>query len=102
METLKDTHGKHNLNLFLSRELKERIQQLAEEHDRTTSAMTRQIILVGLKLYEGFSAAEKFAFAEIMRLTRPRRKRRLLNAADGLSLNLDPTGKERGDDGLAS
>jgi hypothetical protein len=94
METLKDTRGKHNINLFVSHELKKRIQRLADEHDRPVAAMTRQIILIGLKLYEGFSAAEKVALGEIVRLTRPQRKRRLLNAVQESSLNLDSARNE--------
>jgi len=94
MISLKNARGKHNINLFVSGELKSRITRLAQQHHRTVSDTTRQVILIGLRLFEGFTEAEAAAFEEMVRLTRSGRRLRLLRAAETELLNHDRTGDE--------
>lgn len=94
MISLENARGKHNINLFVSGELKARITELARRHNRTMSDTTRQIILIGLRLFEGFTEAESAAFEEMVKLTRSGRRLRLLRAAEVELLHHDRAGKE--------
>ena len=50
--------GEHNLNLFISYQLKERIMKLAGKYDRTMADMVRTLIKVAIPVMEGLTEAE--------------------------------------------
>jgi len=51
--------GDHNLNIFVSYQLKDRITKLAKKYDRTMTDMVRVLIKVGIPVMEGLSEAEE-------------------------------------------
>ena len=51
--------GEHNLHVFVSYRLKERITKLAEKYDRTMADMVRILIRVGIPVMEGLTEAEE-------------------------------------------
>jgi predicted DNA-binding protein len=58
-ESVHKLRGEHNLNVFVSYQLKERITKLAEKYDRTMADMVRTLIKVGIPVMEGLTEAEE-------------------------------------------
>jgi len=79
-ESVRKVRGEHCLNIFVSYELKKRIVELSERHDRTMADMVRALIRVGLPVMEGISQAEEEMLAEFTRMFRRMRKMRELKA----------------------
>lgn len=71
---LKKLRGEHCLNVFVSYELKQRLQELAEVYDRTTADMVRSLLKVGIPVMEGISEAERLMIREYVELFRKARK----------------------------
>jgi len=92
MLSAKDARGKHNINLFVSGDLKNRIKKVADRHHRTVSDLTRQVIVIGLRLFEAFSDAEAEAFEELLRVTKSRQRLRLLRDSGSDLLHHDSAG----------
>lgn len=69
-KTRRKLRGEHCLNVFVSTEIKERLQRLAERHDRPMSDIARSIIRVGLPIVEGLSEAELVVMRDSMSLLR--------------------------------
>ncbi|MDF1545688.1 MAG: hypothetical protein P1R58_11365 [bacterium] len=70
----KKTRGRHCLSIFVSNELKTRLQGLAEKYDRTTADMVRAVIRIGIPMMEGLSEAEEIMVSEYIALFRKLRK----------------------------
>ena len=66
--------GEHCINVFLSYELKERINQLAERYDRTMADIVRTLLKVGIPVLEGLSEAEENLISDYMKIIRKMRK----------------------------
>ena len=62
--------GEHCVNIFISHELKERLQQLAEKYDRTVADMVRAVLRIGIPMMEGLSEAEEIMVKEYVQLFR--------------------------------
>jgi predicted DNA-binding protein len=73
-EPINKLRGDHNLNLFISYQLKERIMQLAEKYDRTMADMVRTLIKVGIPVMEGLTEAEDRILKDTIHTTRKLRK----------------------------
>lgn len=72
--TARRMRGEHCLNIFVSHDLKQRLQALAERYDRTTADMVRAVLRVGIPMMEGLSAAEEVLVKEYIELFRKLRK----------------------------
>ena len=70
----KRVRGRHCLSIFVSHELKERLQALAEKYDRTSADMVRAVIRIGIPMMEGLSEAEEIMVNEYIALFRKLRK----------------------------
>lgn len=66
--------GEHSVNIFISHELKERLQQLAEKYDRTVADMVRAVLRIGIPMMEGLSEAEEIMVKEYVQLFRKLRQ----------------------------
>lgn len=66
--------GDHCLNVFVTYELKNKLQNLAERYDRTTSDMVRALMNIGIPMMEGISVAEERMTKEYIQLFRKFRK----------------------------
>jgi predicted DNA-binding protein len=64
------TRGEHCLNIFVSYELKSRLQALGDKYDRTTSDIVRAVLKVGIPMMEGLSEAEEVMVKEYIQLFR--------------------------------
>lgn len=62
--------GEHCVNIFISYELKERLQHLAQKYDRTVADMVRAVLRVGIPMMEGLSEAEEIMVREYVQLFR--------------------------------
>jgi predicted DNA-binding protein len=62
--------GEHSLNVFVSLELKERVQALARKYDRTNADIMRAILRIGIPMMEGISQAEETMVKEYVQLFR--------------------------------
>ncbi|HSG99133.1 MAG TPA: hypothetical protein VLB27_03730 [candidate division Zixibacteria bacterium] len=71
---LRRLRGEHCLNVFVSYELKERLQRLAATYDRTVADMVRALLKVGIPVMEGISEAERLMMREYVELFRRARK----------------------------
>jgi predicted DNA-binding protein len=80
MEPIKKLRGEHNLNVFISYELKDRLAQLARKYDRTTADIVRAILKIGIPMMEGISQAEEIMVTEYIELFRKIRQVRHLKA----------------------
>jgi len=73
-EPITKLRGEHNLNIFVSYQLKERIMKLAEKYDRTMSDMVRTLIKVGIPVMEGLTEAEERVLKDSILVARKLRK----------------------------
>ena len=71
---LKRLRGEHCINVFVSHELKERLNELAGKYDRTVADMVRALLKVGIPVMEGISEAERLMMREYVELFRKARK----------------------------
>jgi len=78
MEELKKLRGEHCLNVFVSFELKNNLQKLAERYDRTTADIVRAVLKIGIPMMEGLSQAEEIMMKEYVQLFRKLRQVRHL------------------------
>ena len=62
--------GEHCLNIFVSHELKSRLQALGDKYDRTTSDIVRAVLRIGIPMMEGLSQAEEVMVKEYIQLFR--------------------------------
>ena len=74
----KKTRGDHCLNIFVSWELKGKLQELARKYDRTTADMVRAVLRIGIPMMEGLSEAEEVMVREYISLFRKLRQVRSL------------------------
>ncbi len=74
----KKTRGEHCLNVFVSMELKTRLQNLARRHERTMADMVRALLHVGIPVMEGITEAEELMMKEYVELFRRTRSMREL------------------------
>lgn len=74
MSTIKKLRGDHCLHVFVSYELKSRLNELAGKYDRTTADMVRAILKIGIPMMEGISQAEEVMIREYMQLFRKLRQ----------------------------
>jgi predicted DNA-binding protein len=58
-EPINKIHRDHNLNIFISYQLKERIMQLAEKYDRTMADTVRTLLKVAIPVMEGLTEADE-------------------------------------------
>lgn len=70
----KNPKREHNLNIFISYELKDQIKTLSKKYDRTTSDIVRAILRIGIPMMEGLSAAEEIMIKEYIALFRKLRQ----------------------------
>jgi len=73
-EPITKLKGKHNLNIFISYQLKDRIMKLAEKHDRTMTDIVRILIKFGIPVMEGLSEAEERIIKDSICLARKLKK----------------------------
>lgn len=66
----KRNRADHSLNVFVTYDLKERLQELAKKYDRTTSDMIRAVLRIGIPMMEGLSEAEEVMVREYIQLFR--------------------------------
>jgi predicted DNA-binding protein len=73
-EKLDKTKGEHCLNVYVSYELKKRVIELSEKHERTMADMVRALLKIGIPIMEGISEAEEMMVKEYVELFRRFRK----------------------------
>jgi len=78
--------GEHCLNVFVSYELKDKLQELAKRYDRTTADMVRALLNIGIPMMEGISEAEEKMVKEYTQLFRKFRKIKNLKEITGMVL----------------
>ncbi|MEW6411824.1 MAG: hypothetical protein AB1483_05030 [Candidatus Zixiibacteriota bacterium] len=71
---VRKTRGEHCVNVFVSQELKQRLNALAEKYDRTVSDMVRAVLRVGIPMMEGMTQAEEIMVREYVQLFRKLRQ----------------------------
>lgn len=70
--------GEHSISIYLSYEIKSRLDQLTERYDRTLADIVRILIKTGIPIMEGLSQAEEEMMREYIQLCRRMRKIRKL------------------------
>ncbi len=60
----------HSLTVFVTFDMKEKLQGLAKKYDRTTSDMIRAVLRIGIPMMEGLSEAEEVMVREYIQLFR--------------------------------
>ena len=78
MEPIKKLRGDHCLNVFVSYELKSKLNELSKKYDRTTADVVRAILKIGIPMMEGINQAEEIMIKEYMELFRKLRQVRRL------------------------
>lgn len=73
-EPIKKLRGEHCLNIFISYELKKRINELAEKYDRTVADIVRMLMRIGIPIMEALSKAEEEMMKDYIQLFRKMRK----------------------------
>ncbi|MBI5265975.1 MAG: hypothetical protein HY851_01970 [candidate division Zixibacteria bacterium] len=68
------TRGEHSISVFVSHELKSRIQALADKYDRTAADMVRAVLRIGIPMLEGVSQAEELMVRDYVELFRKLRQ----------------------------
>lgn len=66
--------GGHTVHVFVSYELKARLQRLAQRYDRTMADLVRAVLRIGIPMMEGLSEAEELMVKEYIQLFRKLRK----------------------------
>ncbi len=66
--------GNHSLNIFVTYDLKQRLQIMADRHERTLADIVRAVIKIGIPVMEGISEAEEHMVKEYLQLFRKFRK----------------------------
>jgi predicted DNA-binding protein len=66
--------AEHSLNLYVSHELKERVNALAKKYDRTSADIMRAVLRIGIPMMEGLSEAEEIMVREYVELFRRLRR----------------------------
>lgn len=77
------TKGEHNLNLFISYELKCRLQALAEKYELSASDIVRQVLKAGLPVFESLSTAQEELISGYIDLLRKNRSMAELKKSQG-------------------
>ncbi|MBD3382866.1 MAG: hypothetical protein GF404_11810 [candidate division Zixibacteria bacterium] len=75
---VRKVRGEHCINVFLSYEMKSRLDQLTERYDRTLADIVRMLIKTGIPIMEGLSQAEEEMMREYIQMFRRMRKIRKL------------------------
>lgn len=70
--------GEHCVNVYISHELKQALQDLAVRYDRTLADITRAVLRIGIPMMEGLSQAEEIMVKEYIQLFRKLRQVRSL------------------------
>src|SRR5262245_45758791 len=65
--------GEHNLNVFVSYELKNRLTNLAEKYELSLSNVVRQVIKAGLPVFESLSTSQEELLSNCVQLLRQSR-----------------------------
>jgi predicted DNA-binding protein len=73
-KSVKKIRGEHCINIFVSYQLKERIQKLAEKYDRTMADIVRTLIKVGIPVMEGITEAEERLLKDYVKVIRRSRR----------------------------
>jgi predicted DNA-binding protein len=73
-KSIKKVRGEHCINIFISYQLKERIQKLAQKYDRTMADIVRTLIRVGIPVMEGITEAEQRLLNDYIKVIRRLRK----------------------------
>jgi|WetSurMetagenome_2_1015567.scaffolds.fasta_scaffold614079_2 predicted DNA-binding protein len=74
MKPIQKLRGEHCLNLYISHELKSRLNEIAKRYDRTTSDLVRAILKIGIPVMEGISQAEEIMMKDYIQLFRRMRQ----------------------------
>lgn len=73
-KSVKKVRGEHCINIFISYQLKERIQKLAQKYDRTMADIVRTLLRVGIPVMEGITEAEERLLNDYIKVIRRLRK----------------------------
>jgi len=73
-KSVKKVRGEHCINIFVSYQLKERIQKLAQKYDRTMADIVRTLIKVGIPVMEGVTEAQEKLLNDYVKVIRRLRK----------------------------
>ncbi|MCP4706055.1 MAG: hypothetical protein GY865_15765 [candidate division Zixibacteria bacterium] len=74
IKSTRKLRGEHCLNVFVTYEFKNKLQNLAKRHDRTTADMVRALLNIGIPMMEGISEAEEKMIREYIQFFRKFRK----------------------------
>jgi predicted DNA-binding protein len=83
MSSVKKSNGQHCLNLFISYELKEKIENLAKKYDRTMADIIRQVLKVGIPILDNMSQAQEQVIQDNVKLIKKWRKMKELKEQEG-------------------
>jgi predicted DNA-binding protein len=72
--------GEHCINIFISYQLKEKINQLAKRYDRTMADVVRTLIKMGIPILESLTEAEERMLLDYIQVLRRWRKVKELKA----------------------
>ena len=78
VQPIKKLRGEHCINIFISYELKQRINELAGKYDRTMADIVRMLMRIGIPILEGLTQAEEEMMKDYIQLFRKMRKVREL------------------------
>lgn len=73
-KSVKKLRGEHCINIFVSYQLKDRIQKLAQRYDRTMADIVRTLIKVGIPVMEGVTEAQEMLLNDYVKVIRRLRK----------------------------
>ena len=73
-KSIKKVRGEHCINIFISYQLKERIQKLAQRYDRTMADIVRTLIKVGIPVMEGITEAQERLLNDYLKVIRRLRR----------------------------
>jgi predicted DNA-binding protein len=73
-KSIKKIRGEHCINIFISYQLKERIQRLAQRYDRTMADIVRTLIKVGIPVMEGITEAQERLLNDYLKVIRRLRR----------------------------
>jgi predicted DNA-binding protein len=73
-EPITKLRGEHCLNIFVSYQLKKRIQKLAKRYDRPMTDVVRTLIKISIPVMEGLNEAEEKMLKNSISLARKLRK----------------------------